>query len=40
MLEEDDALAAETASEENQDRARLERWTWFCRVDGFADLDI
>ena len=38
MLEEDDALATKAASEEDQDGTRLERWTWFCGMDGFADL--
>ena len=40
MLEEDDALAAEAASEEDQNGARLERWTWFCGMNGFADLVV
>lgn len=38
MLEEDDALAAETTSEEDQDTARLERRAGTGGVNGFADL--
>ena len=38
MLEEDDALAAETTSEEDQDTAGLERRAGTGGVNGFADL--
>lgn len=40
MLEEYDALAAETTSEEDEDGTGLEAGAWFGRVDGFADLLI
>ena len=39
MLEEDDALAAETAGEEDENAARLERVAGTGGVDGFADLE-
>ena len=39
MLQEDDALAAETTSKKNQDTAGLEGRTGFRRVDRFANLD-
>ncbi len=38
MLEKDDALAAETTSEEDEDGAGLESSAGFGRMDGFADL--
>lgn len=38
-LEEDNALAPESAGEEDQDGARLERLPWLPRADGLADLD-
>ncbi len=38
MLEEDDALAAETACEEDEDGAGLESFAGAGVVDGFADL--
>lgn len=39
MLEEDDALAAETAGEEDENAARLEGVAGAGGVDGFADLE-
>ena len=39
MLEEDDALAAETAGEEDEDAARLEGVAGAGGVYGFADLE-
>ena len=39
VLEEDDALAAETAGEEDEDAAGLEGVARAGGVDGFADLD-
>lgn len=38
MLEEDDALAAESTSEEDEDCARLKRRARFRRLDSFAGL--
>ena len=38
MLEENDSLAAEAACEEDEDGARLECWSRFCRVNGLSDL--
>lgn len=38
VFEEDDALAAETAGEEDEDAAWLEGGAWTGGVDGFADL--
>lgn len=38
MLEENDALAAESASEEDENGARLEGFAGPSVVDGFADL--
>jgi hypothetical protein len=38
MFEEDDALAPETASEDDENGARLERLTRFGWVDGLASL--
>lgn len=38
MLEENDALAAETAGEEDQDGTGLERGTRLGGADGLADL--
>ena len=38
MLEEDDALAAETAGEEDENAARLEGVAGAGGMDGFADL--
>ena len=38
VLEEDDSLAAESASQENEDGARLERCSWLCVVRCFASL--
>lgn len=37
-LEEDDALATETTSEQDQDRAGLEGLAWLPGADGLADL--
>lgn len=38
MLEEDDAFAAETAGEEDEDGARDKGGAWAGGFDGFADL--
>lgn len=38
MLEKDDALAAESTSEENENCARLETLARFGGLDGLADL--
>ena len=38
MFEEDDTLAAEATSEEDKDRSRLERFSWFGGLDRFANL--
>jgi hypothetical protein len=39
-LEEDDALASESAGQENQNGAGLQRLSWRPRADGLADLEI
>ena len=39
MLEEDDALAAESAGEEDEDAARLEGVAGAGGMNGFTDLD-
>ena len=38
VLQEDDALATETASEEDEDGTGLESWARSRSSDGFADL--
>jgi hypothetical protein len=38
VFEEDDALAPEATSEDDEDGARLERLAGFSRVDGLASL--
>lgn len=38
VLEEDNTLATETASEEDEDSARLETGAWLSGVDGLANL--
>ena len=38
MLEEDDTLATEPTSKENEYGAGLKRRTWFSRMNGFANL--
>lgn len=38
MLEKYDTLAAEAACEEDEDSARLECWSRFCRVNGLSNL--
>ena len=38
VVDEDDALASETASEEYEDSAGCERFAEFGRTDGLADL--
>ncbi len=40
MLEEDDALAAEATSEEDEDGARLESLAVACRTDGLTRLGV
>lgn len=40
VLEEDDALAAETAGEEDENAAGLEGVAGAGGVDGFADLEV
>lgn len=40
VLQEDDTLAAEATSEEDEDGARSERWARSVWADGFADLNI
>lgn len=39
-LQEDDTLATETTSEEDQDFSGFERWSNFGWSDGFADLEF
>lgn len=38
MLQEDDALAAESTSEDDKDGTRDKGWAWTSRLDRFADL--